>query len=196
VTPDDASLVRRCLGAEAEAIRQLVERFQGDVYGLCVRLLGHRQDAEDVTQEVFLRVFRSLQAWDATRPLKPWVMGIAVNRCRTWLTQRAKRPELVDHLQDTLADQPEDDSAELMTEIRSALADLRVEYRTVFVLFHEQGQPYEDIAQTLARPVGTIKTWLHRARLEILERLRMRGMVSDQESPTGGPMGKSERRQG
>src|SRR5947209_14441607 len=48
------------------------------VFGLCVRLLNHRHDAEDVTQEVFLRVFRSLRRWDATRPLKPWVMGIAV----------------------------------------------------------------------------------------------------------------------
>ena len=60
-------------------------------YGLCVRLLNHRHDAEDVTQEVFLRVFRSLNRWDAVRPLKPWVMGIAVNRCRTWLSQRSRR---------------------------------------------------------------------------------------------------------
>jgi RNA polymerase sigma factor (sigma-70 family) len=179
VTADDASLVRRCLGAEADAIRQLVERFQSDVYGLCVRLLGHRQDAEDVTQEVFLRVFRSLEGWDATRPLKPWVMGITVNRCRTWMAQRAKRPELVEYLQDTLADQPCDDSAELLSEIRTALDRLRPDYRVVFVMFHEQNQPYEVIAQTLDRPVGTIKTWLHRARLELLERLRQRGMVSD-----------------
>jgi RNA polymerase sigma-70 factor (ECF subfamily) len=184
VTDDDASLVRRCLGAESEAIHQLVERFQGDVYGLCVRLLSHRQDAEDVTQEVFLRVFRSLGGWDATRPLKPWVMSIAVNRCRTWIAQRSKRPELVDYLHDTLADQPGDDSAELLTEIRAALDELRLEYRTVFVLFHEQNQPYEDIALTLGRPVGTVKTWLHRARLEILERLRRRGMVAD-ESASG-----------
>lgn len=184
MTVDDASLVRRCLGAETLAIRQLVERFQGDVYGLCVRLLGHRQDAEDVTQEVFLRVFRSLKAWDASRPLKPWVMGIAVNRCRTWLAQRVKRPELVDYLHDTLAGQPDDDSGELLTEIRSALAEVRLEYRTVFVMFHEQGQPYEDIAQALSRPVGTIKTWLHRARLEILDKLKRRGMLPDEEPAT------------
>jgi len=180
VTADDASLVRRCLDAEPDAIRQLVERFQPDVYGLCVRLLAHRQDAEDVAQEVFLRVFRSLEGWDATRPLKPWVMGITVNRCRTWMAQRAKRPELVDYLHDTLADQPADDSSELLSEIRTALDGLRPDYRVVFLMFHEQNQPYEVIAQTLSRPVGTIKTWLHRARLELLERLRQRGMVSDE----------------
>ncbi|HZU38575.1 MAG TPA: sigma factor-like helix-turn-helix DNA-binding protein, partial [Gemmataceae bacterium] len=58
--------------------------------------------------------------------------------------------------------------------------ELRPEYREVFVLFHEQGQPYEDIAITLERPVGTIKTWLHRARAELYETLRRRGMVADE----------------
>jgi RNA polymerase sigma factor (sigma-70 family) len=176
---DDARLVRSCLRGDDEAIRQLVGRFQGDVYGLCARLLHHRQDAEDVTQEVFLRVFRSLQAWDSSRPLRPWVLGIAVNRCRTWLAQRSRRPELADYLQEVVAGPPADDSAELLGEVREALTALRVDYRTVFVLFHEQGLPYEDIARALSRPVGTIKTWLHRARLEVLDRLRQRGMIDE-----------------
>jgi RNA polymerase sigma-70 factor (ECF subfamily) len=167
-------------------VRILVTRFQADVYSLCVRVLNHRHDAEDVTQEVFLRIFRSLKRWDATRPLKPWIMGIAVNRCRTWLTQRTRRPELVDYLQDTVAGPVPDDSAELLAEIQDAVAQLRVEYRTVFVLFHEQGQPYEEIAEALERPVGTIKTWLHRARLEILDRLQRRGMVSSDEEAARG----------
>jgi RNA polymerase sigma-70 factor (ECF subfamily) len=178
VSADDASLVRRCLRGDAEAIRHLVGRFQPEVFGLCVRLLHHRQDAEDVTQEVFLRIFRALRGWDSSRPLRPWVMGIAVNRCRTWLSQRSRRPEPVDYLQDTVAGPAADDSAELLHEIQAALAELRLEYRTVFVLYHEQGQPYEDIAEALGRPVGTIKTWLHRARLEILDRLRRRGMIA------------------
>jgi len=182
VSADDVTLVRRCLRGDAAAVRTLVERFQSEVFGLCVRLLGHRHDAEDVTQEVFLRVFRSLKGWDASRPLKPWLMGIAVNRCRTWLTQRSRRPETVDYLQDVAAGPPADDSGELLREIRAALSELRPEYRLVFVLFHEQGQPYEDIAQAIERPVGTVKTWLHRARLEILDRLRRRGMVPDPET--------------
>jgi RNA polymerase sigma factor (sigma-70 family) len=179
VTADDLKLVRRCLRGDAEAVRMLVERFQADVYGLCCRLLHHRHDAEDVTQEVFLRVVRSLKRWDGERPLKPWIMGIAVNRCRTWLTQRARRPELVTYLQDVVAGPPADDSTELAHEIQHAVAALRLEYRSVFVMFHEQGHPYEVIAQALERPVGTIKTWLHRARMEVLERLKRRGLVAE-----------------
>ena len=176
---EEAVLVRRCLRGDAEAIQTLVDRFQAEVFGLCVRLLSHRHDAEDVTQEVFLRVFRSLRRWDAKRPLKPWIMGIAVNRCRTWMAQRARRPDLVDYLHDTAMSPAPDDSAELVSEIQAALGELRLEYRSVFVLFHEHGQPYEEIAEALDRPVGTIKTWLHRARLEVLERLRRRGMISE-----------------
>src|SRR5216683_6445875 len=181
VATEEAALVRRCLHGEPDAVRALVERFHTEVFSLCFRLLSHRQDAEDVTQEVFLRIFRSLKRWDSARPLKPWIIGITVNRCRTWMAQRLRRPELVDYLQDTAAAPATDDAPELLNEIHAALRELRPEYREVFVLFHEQGQPYDIIAEAVGRPVGTIKTWLHRARMEVLERLRHRGMVPPQQ---------------
>jgi RNA polymerase sigma-70 factor (ECF subfamily) len=158
-------------------MRALVDRFEAAVYGVSVRLLTHRHDAEDVTQEVFLRVFRSLKRWDPSRALKPWIMGITVNRCRTWMAQRRRRPEPADYLHDTVMAPQPDDSGELVQEIQSALATLRPEFREVFVLYHEQGQSYEDMAQALGCPIGTVKTWLHRARLELLDRLQRRGMV-------------------
>jgi RNA polymerase sigma-70 factor (ECF subfamily) len=173
----DAALVRRCLTGDPDAFRELVERFQTDVLAICTRLLGHRHDAEDVTQEVFLRIFRSLRRWDASRPLKPWILGITVNRCRTAMSRRAKGPELADYLHETADHRPEDDSSELTRELRAAVDALRADYRAVFVLFHEQGQAYEEIAEAIERPVGTVKTWLHRARVEVLERLRARGLV-------------------
>jgi RNA polymerase sigma-70 factor (ECF subfamily) len=185
VSTKEADLVRRCLRGETEAIKSLVDQFQSEVFGLCMRLLNHRQDAEDVSQEVFLRIFRSLRRWDSSRPLKPWIIGITVNRCRTWLAQRARRPELADYLQDVAPAPPADDSAELLSEIRAALRELRPEYREAFILFHQQGQSYDVIAAALDRPVGTIKTWLHRARMEILDRLRRRGMVASTDSGIG-----------
>lgn len=182
----DAALVLRCLAREPAACRELVERFQGDVLAVCNRLLAHAHDAEDVAQEVFLRVFRSLARWDSTRPFRPWVLGIAVNRCRTWVGRRARRLELADYLHEAPDLRPADDSAELRTEIRSAVDALRDEYREVFVLFHESGQSYEEIAEAVGRPVGTVKTWLHRARIELLERLRTRGLVPDDQNGHAG----------
>jgi RNA polymerase sigma-70 factor (ECF subfamily) len=176
----DAALVRRCLTGDPAACRELVERFQGDVFAVCHRLLAHAHDAEDVTQEVFLRVFRSLGRYDSARPLRPWLLGIAVNRCRTWIGRRGRIPEPADYLHEAPDRRPADDSAELRKEIRNAVDALRDEYREVFVLFHEQGQSYEEIAEVVERPVGTVKTWLHRARIEVLDRLRGRGLVSDE----------------
>ena len=182
----DDELVRRCLRGRPDAFRELVDRFQGEVYGLCVRMLGHRHDAEDVAQEVFARVARSLGTWDHARPLRPWVMTIAVNRCRTALARRAARPETADYLHD-LPDRPAiEPPGELVTAIRGSVDALRDDYRLVFVLFHEQGQSYEEIAAAVGRPVGTVKTWLHRARAQVLADLRRSGLV-DEGEPVSGP---------
>ncbi len=178
MTPDtDVELVRRCLHDDPAAMRALVERFQSEVFGVCVRILRHSHDAEDVVQEVFVRVFRSLRRWDPARQLRPWILGIAINRCRTALAKRGRRPETVDYLHETASTEPEDDSRELAATIRLAVDDLRPDYREVFVLFHECGRSYEEISTAIDRPVGTIKTWLHRARTEVMERLRRRGLV-------------------
>lgn len=179
----DDDLVRRCLKGRADAMRELVERFQPEVFALSVRLLGHRHDAEDVVQEVFLRIFRSLKRWDATRPLRPWILGITVNRCRTWIGRRKRVPEPVEYLQDIPSRPPDSPSDELTTALRAAVGELRGEYREVFVLFHEHGRSYEEIAEVVDRPVGTVKTWLHRARLQVLTELRRRGLAPTDPEP-------------
>lgn len=179
----EGGLVHRCLHGDTAAYRELVERYRALVYRLCCRLLRCRHDAEDVTQEVFVRVFGSLRSWDQQRPLRPWIIGIAINRCRTWLKRRSLRPQPVDYLADHADPREQDQTAELRAAILQAVERLRTEHRAVFVLFHEQGYSYEKIAAALARPVGTIKTWLHRARLEILDQLRANGWVDGTDSP-------------
>ena len=173
----DHDLVRRCLRGQADAMRELVERFQPEVYGLCARLLGHRHDAEDVAQEVFLRVFRSLGRWDPSRPLRPWVLGITVNRCRTWIGKRGRAPATVDYLNDVPGKPPDPPPSELAAAIRAQVDRLRPEYREVFVLFHEHGRSYEEIAEAVGRPVGTVKTWLHRTRVQLLVHLQTLGLA-------------------
>ncbi len=172
------ALISRCLAGESSAIRALVDHYQGMVFGLCYRLLGHRQDAEDMAQETFVRAMRSLRQWDAQRDFEPWLLAIAGNRCRTLLAKRRRQPVNVP-LENDLDGRPHDDHAVqlLQEEIDLALGHLREEYRHAFRLFHEQELSYVEIAAALDCPLGTVKTWVHRARRELLEQLRRRNVL-------------------
>ncbi len=160
-------------------MRQLVERHQPMVLRLCQRMLGNRHDAEDVVQESFVRALRSLERWDSTRALRPWLLAIAANRCRTALSKR--KPLVCD--QQVLADElpARRDGAQrlkqLTEEVALALGELRPEYRQAFELFHYEQLAYAEIAEVMSVPVGTVKTWIHRARQETAARLIRRGVV-------------------
>ena len=175
---DFRPLVKRCLAGEQGAMIALVERFHGQVFGLCFRMLGQRQDAEDAAQETFVRVLKNLHCWDPTRDFEPWLLAIAGNRCRTALAARKRRPT-----SETLAEQIADDAPDMQAarqlaeEVSLALANVRVDYRQAFVLFHEHELSYGEIAAAMNVPLGTVKTWVHRARRELVEQLRQRGVV-------------------
>ncbi len=175
---DDPALVESLRAGDPQAPGLLVDRYQGIVFGLCYRMMGHRQDAEDAAQEAFVRALRSIAGFDPRRPLRPWLLEIAANRCRTALARRARRPCAGSS---TIEDRPDPrpplaDPDDLAGELERGLAALRSEYRLVFTLFHEQNLSYEEIALALSRPVGTIKTWLHRARAQLADDLSRRGV--------------------
>jgi RNA polymerase sigma-70 factor (ECF subfamily) len=174
---DDRALVEALQAGDPQAPGVLIERFQGVVFGLCYRMLGHRQDAEDVAQESFLRALRGITGFDVERPIRPWLLGIAANRCRTALGRRSRRPPLAETADDQIDHRPGlADPDDLAGELERALGRLRPEYRLVFSLYHEQNLSYEEISLSIGRPIGTVKTWLHRARAELAEYLSRRGV--------------------
>lgn len=171
-------LIHQCLQGDQSAMAELVDRYKHRVYALCYRMLGHRQDAEDVTQQTFLRVLKNLCRWDPQREFEPWLLAIAGNRCRTALAARARRGA-VRPMSEPVADPaPDPRSAELLAEeLNLALQMLRPAHRQAFLLFHQQELSYEQIAEQLQRPIGTIKTWIHRARLELIRQLNQREVL-------------------
>jgi RNA polymerase sigma-70 factor, ECF subfamily len=177
---DLRELVDRCLAGDQAAMVRLVDRYRDRVFGICYRMLGQRQDAEDAAQETFLRVLRSLFRWDQRRAFEPWLLAIAANRCRTMLAARARRSTYHVIHDDQIEDKSPNwqDADHLEEEIQLALGQLRTDYRQAFLLFHEQGLSYEHIAEIMRCPLGTVKTWIHRARQELAARLQQREVVT------------------
>jgi len=179
VLETEACLVERCMAGDESAMRRFVQRFEGLVYGLCLRMLRRREDAEDAAQEVFLRTFRSLHQWDSARPLTPWLVAIAANRCRTALDRRSRLP-LASVLPEQAADGSE--AGDLAEELKLALDQLRPDYRRCFELFYRDELSVAEVGERLGVPQGTVKTWLHRARKELVEHLAKRGVTPGAEA--------------
>lgn len=176
---DDRELVERCLSGDQEGVRAFVEHFQEWVYALCLRQLGHCQDAEDVAQETLVRAVRHLHHWDSRRPLRPWILTIAVNRCKTHLSRKRTVPRAQEAVLDHPAPATRLHDFDLAEELQLALQQLREDYRTCLLLFHQQDLSLQEVARVMECPEGTIKTWLHRARRELADYLKSRGVVTE-----------------
>lgn len=176
----NAALVQRCRDNDEAAFATLVCRYQSLVFGVCMRMLSHRQDAEDVTQETFSRLVRYLDRWDAQRPLEPWLIAIAGNRCRSFLARRRSWQSLSAAEEPTSESTREAQAAEsLREEVRLAMTALPQRQRVAFELFHERSLDYAEIARRLGCPIGTAKTLVHRARHRLMDRLREREVVAE-----------------
>ena len=174
-----------CLRGDEQAVRALVEQYQGMVFSLCLRLLGNRQDAEDVVQETFIRVVRSLASYDRSRRFEPWLLAIAANRCRTLLAAQSRRREVVipwEHIAAKPSHGLEEEH--LREELTQALETLRPEHRQAFVMFHQMEMSYAQIAEVLDCPINTVKTWIHRARRQLVAHLQARRVLESSAGAT------------
>jgi RNA polymerase sigma-70 factor (ECF subfamily) len=181
--PTDAELVRRAQSGDRAAFDALVTRSESKVYGLCLKMLGNPEDAEDVLQEVFIKAYQSLSGFRGDSAFSTWLYRIATNACLMRI--RKKKLETVsldqpveqgeDGTRD-VADWTKDPASELMNdELRAVLAqhinELAPDNRIVFVLRDIHGLTTEDTASVLGLTPPAVKSRLHRARLYLRERL-------------------------
>jgi RNA polymerase sigma-70 factor, ECF subfamily len=167
----DEQLVRSFLGGDGDAFGALVERHERRVYNLAFRMLGNREDARDISQDVFLTCLRKLSGFRGASSFTTWVHRITVNACYDALRKRG-REELVGDEESGFPEPPASPSdlaeeAALSVDIQRALLRVLPEFRVVLVMHDVQGVPYEEIAEALGAPVGTVKSRLHRGRIAL-----------------------------
>jgi RNA polymerase sigma-70 factor (ECF subfamily) len=184
---DQEVIARARAGVEA-AYRELINRYQRPVLSLVFRLVRDRELAEDLTQDTFIKVLNALDRYDPRYKLSSWIFRIAHNTAIDQLRKRelvtlsldgSPHAETTDEIEASAFtpastdETPEEYTAsrEIGRGIEEALAELRPEYRTAIILCHVEGRPYEEIAEIMDLPLGTVKTFIHRGRNELKSRL-------------------------
>jgi RNA polymerase sigma-70 factor, ECF subfamily len=163
---DDQALIAAALAGRSEAFGELVTRYERAVYNLAVRTLRDRTEAEDATQEAFLKAYRALSSFRPGAKFSTWIFTICYRACCDRLAKRKRisDDELPDHADPSagpaLLAERNDEAARL----RAAIDALPDKYRAVITLYHLQGKQYEEIATVLNLPLGTVKTHLFRAK--------------------------------
>jgi RNA polymerase sigma-70 factor (ECF subfamily) len=188
-TTDDLSLIAECRSGRTDAFGPLVQRYQDRLYPTAIRLTGGVEDALDLLQETFLRAYQKLAGFHAESSFYTWVYRIMVNLA---LTERRKRHhgkrrhqtscDLLDPPDDSVASDPAGRLERLEREglVQRALERLAPDHRVVVVMKEFDGLRYEEIAATLGIPIGTVRSRLHRARVELKEMLTS---IDDSDAP-------------
>lgn len=174
----DESLIARALAGELIAFEQLVARHRAVVYRVAARIVG-REDAADVSQDAFLRAFHRLERFRGTAPFRSWLLQITHNAAVDSLARR-QRHRVETPPEENVAPDPDPrrqpaselERREREQRLERKLRLLRSDYRSLLVLRDLEELPYEEIAQVLDLPLGTVKGRLHRARAELIDLLR------------------------
>ena len=182
IGPDDATLIERSRAGEPEAFGELVVRYQDRLYNTLIRVCGDAEEARDVAQEAFVQAFVKLDSFRGNSAFYTWLYRIAQN---TAISRRRRRKPTssLDEARDAAGFEPADPDArpeanlereEQAIQVRAALATLSEEHRSVLVLREIDGCDYETIGEMLEVPVGTVRSRLHRARMQLKEEMEKR----------------------
>lgn len=166
----DAELVRRHLDGDGSAFAVLVERHQRRVYNVALRMLGRPEDAADAAQEVFLTCLRKLGSFRGDAAFTTWLHRVTVNACLDALRRRSREQPSEEPPERPVGDHA--DAAGAAADVQRGLLAITEEFRAVLVLHDLQGLPYEEVAEALGAPVGTVKSRVHRARVALARALR------------------------
>jgi RNA polymerase sigma-70 factor (ECF subfamily) len=183
----ESGLLERCRRGDAEAFARLVALHEGMVFNLAARLLGDAEEARDLSQEVFLQVFRTLGRFEGRSSLRTWIYRIVVNQCRNrqrwWRRRRRDRSlplqDLTDAQEARLSEGPDREQGpqhelerrDRAREVQEALAGLSFDHRAILMLREVEGLSCEEVAGTLGLRAGTVKSRLARAREALRRRV-------------------------
>ena len=184
----DQDVVLRARDGQEAAYRELIRRYERPVFSLIYRMVRDRETAEDLAQETFIKVLNAIASYRPEFKFSSWVFKIANNTAIDHLRRReldtlslqgsphASTPDAIEATTLQVSDGSETpldevEARELGAEIEVAINQLRPEYRSCILLRHVEGRPYEEIAEMLDLPLGTVKTYIHRARHELREAL-------------------------
>lgn len=177
---DDATLIDQALSGDPESFGELVKKYQNRLYNTVVRFVGCRDEAEDVVQDAFVQAFIKLDTFQHNSAFYTWLYRIAFNVAVS--RRRKKRPGLlIDRARDQTGNDPVDpaepptdslEREEQAAQVHAGLARLSEEHRTILVLREMEGFCYDTIADIIDVPVGTVRSRLHRARMQLRDELK------------------------
>jgi RNA polymerase sigma-70 factor, ECF subfamily len=181
----DAELVARASGGDDRAFAELVKRHERRVYNLAFRMLGREEDARDATQDTFLSCYRRLSSFRGEAAFTTWLHRIAVNASYDMLRRRKGTTLGQDDLPEPPPSPDHGDRAAAAVDVQRALMQVVVEYRAVLVLCDLQGHAYDEVAEMLSIPLGTVKSRLHRGRIALGRVLGVDASVHEPPGPPG-----------
>jgi RNA polymerase sigma-70 factor (ECF subfamily) len=179
-------VIDSCKAGDEKAFGKVVLRYQRRVYNIAYRMLGNKEEAKDLAQEVFLSVFESIKTLREEVKFEPWLIQITINHCRNrWKYLKTRKYFQSDSLDDPIEteeggiprqiDDPSDNPETLLEKkmiqnlVQRGLLQLKEEQRELIVLRDLQGLSYEEIGKLFSFPEGTVKSKIHRARMDLKE---------------------------